>query len=375
MTLRLIKSTDPLRTEHLSLCVYALPDYGKTSLAFTASRPLVIDFDGLVTKAKNRDRGDVIRLDSWADLQGLEKQVDLKQYDTIVVDTAGRAVNLLQDHVKTLEMKNCQGNGSLSLQGWGVVKRLFKDWLDQLTKTGKDIILLVHLAEEKSGDTMLDRLDIEGGSKAEIYKSALAICRIVIQGKEQKRYLDFSPHENAIGKNPGQLGLIEYPDPAVAPHILAKVLQQIKDVMNKPAAAVPVVVPPAAAKPKLDAPTVITMQLQEKAQAERRQAAEWFMVETNPKIEEIKKQPPLLKSAIHRKAVSLGLRFNKEKNWYEHDPEQAANGTAAAGTNQATGKPSQSERSQGNAPGGLPGMAGAGTRGHVVTAEGVGARN
>lgn len=373
MTLRLIKSTDPLRTEHLSLCVYALPDYGKTSLAFTASRPLVIDFDGLVTKAKNRDRGDVIRLDSWADLQGLEKQVDLKQYDTIVVDTAGRAVNLLQDHVKTLEMKNCQGNGSLSLQGWGVVKRLFKDWLDQLTKTGKDIILLVHLAEEKSGDTMLDRLDIEGGSKAEIYKSALAICRIVIQGKEQKRYLDFSPHENAIGKNPGQLGLIEYPDPAVAPHILAKVLQQIKDVMNKPAAAVPVVVPPAAAKPKLDAPTVITMQLQEKAQAERRQAAEWFMVETNPKIEEIKKQPPSLKSAIHRKAVSLGLRFNKEKNWYEHDPEQAANGTAAAGRNQATGKPNQSEPGLGDAARGLPGMAGAGARGFVVTSEG--ARN
>ena len=286
--LLLIKAGEALIIKWLILCVYALPDYGKTSLALTASRPLVIDFDGLVAKAKNRTHGDVIRLETWTDFDSLEKQVDLSNYDTVVIDTCGRAVDLLKEHVKTLEMGNRQGDGNLSLKGWGVVKRLFKERLDTLGKTGKDIVLLCHLNEEKSGDTMLDRLDIDGGSKAEVYKSAMAICRIVISGKEQKRFLDFSPRENAIGKNPGGLGLIPYDNPAVAPNTLALVLKQIKNEMNRPVA---VTVARPALVPMAGSPEAIThLMPQVPAQVSREKEAADFMADVNPKIHLIKKE-------------------------------------------------------------------------------------
>jgi hypothetical protein len=58
------------------------------------------------------------------------------------------------------------------------------------------------------------------------------MCRIVIDD-HGKRILNFDPRSGGYGKNPAQLPPIVFPHPDQAPDTLAKVLVQIKSVLNR----------------------------------------------------------------------------------------------------------------------------------------------
>jgi hypothetical protein len=100
-----------------------------------------------------------------------------------------------------------------------------------LNSYGKDVILIAHMSEQRSGDELIERLDVQGGSKEEIYKSADAMGRLHI--RDGRRVLNFSPTDVAFGKNPGQLEELEVPPAHKAPNFMAKVISDIKANLNK----------------------------------------------------------------------------------------------------------------------------------------------
>jgi len=91
-------------------------------------------------------------------------------------------------------------------------------------------VLVTHLDEQRKGDEIIERLDVQGGSRGEIYKAADAMGRIVI--RDGRRWLHFSPTDTAYGKNPGQLEPLEIPSCDQAPQFLADVVQRIKNRLN-----------------------------------------------------------------------------------------------------------------------------------------------
>src|SRR5690606_17060226 len=101
--------------------------------------------------------------------------------------------------------------GVLSQQGWGRLKARFVAWLKMLNDSGKDVVLIAHGTEKMDGETVNARLDVQGGSKDEIYKSVDAMGRVYI--RNGKRVLNFDPTESAFGKNPAGFGIIEIPSP------------------------------------------------------------------------------------------------------------------------------------------------------------------
>jgi hypothetical protein len=117
----------------------------------------------------------------------------------------------------------------LSQQGWGRLKQRFTAWLKMLNQSGKDVVLIAHGTEKLDGETVNARLDVQGGSKDEIYKSVDAMGRVFI--KNGKRVVCFDPTESAFGKNPGQFGLLEVPSP-ITPDFLARVLADTKEALN-----------------------------------------------------------------------------------------------------------------------------------------------
>ena len=228
MPLKITRSSDPIRVSRLNLAIYAAPGLCKTSLAFTASRPLLLDFDRGVHRAANRK--DAVIPERWPDVTSITAE-DLVEFDTVIVDTAGRALDMLTADIIRRDPKMGRG-GTLSLQGYGQLKGEFTAWLKALNAHGKDVVLIAHMDEQRKGDEIIERLDVQGGSKGEIYKAADAMGRIsIIDGK---RVLSFSPTDAAFGKNPGQL------DPLPIPHFekpefadfLARVVQSIKDKLN-----------------------------------------------------------------------------------------------------------------------------------------------
>ena len=229
MSLKIVKASEPMQVSNIVLTVYSAPGYGKTSLSYTAEKPLLLDFDKGSYRAAVR--GDTVQIVSWEDVQGMTA-ADLAEYKTIIIDTAGRALDVLSQDIIAANPKAGRSDGSLSLQGFGSLKSRFAQWQSFLRSQGKDIVLICHMDEQKNGDDTMERIDAQGSSKNEIYKSSDAMCRIRLDNTDQ-RYLDFDPRHGGFGKNPAQLPKVPFPDPKTNPLFLASVIQKIKDAINQ----------------------------------------------------------------------------------------------------------------------------------------------
>lgn len=227
MPLRITKSFEPIPVLRTITCIYAPPGLGKTSLACTSEKPLLLDFDGGAHRTKYR--GDLVRVETWDDVASVSAD-DLKPYRTVVVDTAGRALDVLARKLIADNPKLGQG-GALSLKGFGALKSDFIAWARMLNAHGLDVIMVAHSDEQRNGDELIERLDMQGGSKNEIYKMADSMGRIYLKNK--KRILTFSPTDTAFGKNPGQLDELEIPDFATDRWWLSGVLTKIKAKLNE----------------------------------------------------------------------------------------------------------------------------------------------
>lgn len=225
--LKIIAASEPIQVERLIVTIYSPPGVGKTSLGFSAASPLLLDADG--GAYRSGFRGDSVPAQTWTDIAGITAD-DVKPYKTLVLDTAGRTLDLLSADIIAGNPKLGRG-GALTLQGYGELKGRFGAYLKLMRSFGLDIVLIAHSDEKQQGDETIERLDMQGGSKQEVYKCSDAMARLgIIDGK---RVLSFSPTETTFGKDPAGLGRVFVPDLATEPHFLGDVIQKIKDALNK----------------------------------------------------------------------------------------------------------------------------------------------
>lgn len=225
MALKIITASEPMRVEQLIITIYGQPGIGKTSLGFMSDAPLLLDFDRGAYRAMGRK--DTVPVSSWNDVMNIEAS-DLAGYKTIVVDTAGRALDALAADIIRREPKFGRG-GVLTQQGWGRLKSEFTSWLTMLRGFGLDVVLIAHGTEKMDGDETIVRLDVAGGSKDEIYKSADMMGRLFIRGG--KRMISFDPTDTAYGKNPASLPTQEVPSGDFS--FLATLISQTKEKLNE----------------------------------------------------------------------------------------------------------------------------------------------
>lgn len=291
--LKIVKASDPVQIDRINLCIYAAPGLGKTSLGFTADAPINLDFDRGTHRAANRK--DTATVASWKDV--VEMTVaDFAPYKTVVVDTAGRALDLLSQDIIAGNPKMGRA-GALTLQGFGELKAKFSAWLKTLNSFGKDVVLIAHMDEQRSGDDIVERLDVQGSSKGEIYKSVDAMGRVMVTS-QGNRVIDFSPRPNSFGKNPCNLEVIPFPDPHTTTDTLAKIIGQIKGSLN-------------------------ALSADQKVMQE--EISEWAIAledftstdDFNRMLDELKAAPRSVQSLAAKKARELGFVFNKKAGVYE----------------------------------------------------------
>ncbi|EIT8510867.1 ATP-binding protein [Salmonella enterica] len=232
MALKIVKASQPIEVKTLITCIYAPPGLGKTSMAFTADKPLLLDFDKGAYRSQFRK--DSVQIDTWDEAEQIT-ETDLAPYNTIIIDTAGRALDCMAANLISKNPKFKGFGGQLSLQGFGALKAGFSGWMNLLRSFGKDIILIAHMEEKQIGEDLVERLDIQGSSKGEIYKVADVMGRIRIEGagNNAKRVLDFNPSSSGFGKNPAQIPVITVPRYESEPDFLAGILAGIKTELNK----------------------------------------------------------------------------------------------------------------------------------------------
>ena len=306
MALRITRAADPITVDRLNVVVYGPPGLGKTSLAFTAEAPLLLDFDNGSHRAAGRK--DVVRVASWSDVVGITQE-DLAPYSTIVIDTAGRALDAITADIIKTDPKGHK-NGSLTLPGYGTLKSRFTGFMKLMNSFGKDVVLIAHMDEQRNGDDVIERLDVQGGSKGEIYKAADAMGRLVMEGG--KRYLKFSPADAAFGKNPGQLEplLVPHNDATEFDDFLARIIAGTKDRLN-------------------------AMSEDQKAAKQAQDALREALagasdaVGINALLDQAKAAGPVAKSMLHARATELGMVFDKAAGAYAVKPAEGNQQDAA----------------------------------------------
>lgn len=302
MALNITKANEVIEVTALCTTIYSQPGLGKTSLAFTASRPLLLDFDGGAYRAA--DRGDTVQVGAWSDVASIKPE-DLTEYDTVILDTVGKALDFLAADILAGNSRLGYG-GALNQQGWGQLGVKFRGFLSSLRRHGKDIILIAHMDEKHDGDTIKERLKIQGGSKDLVLTDSDMIGRISITNRE--RQLVFNPTETSFGKDPASFDFMAIPD-ASKPEFkdfMAGVLSGAKEALNA---------------------------LSE-AQVERRSEVEWFTKRLpnvmdadgiNELLGRSKKAGADVAKMVVNRAEALGLEFDPTQKVYvyleEFSPE------------------------------------------------------
>ena len=296
MALKIVRKDEPIEVNQIVVCLYSNPGIGKSTLGFSAETPILLDFDQGCYRAKNR--GDSVQIESWSDVIDITAE-DLAPFKTVVIDTAGRALDLLTVDIISKNAKMGRG-GALTLQGYGELKAKFTAWLKNLNLIGKDVVLIAHSSEDKKGDELIERLDVQGGSKGEIYKSADAMGRLsVVNGK---RVLNFSPTDTAFGKNPAQFDPIMVPEIDLEPQFLGGLIAEIKSRLN------------ALTQSQTERQSRIADWLCSFDDAKTAQDYNDLVVNVKSADKSIL---PVVKAALHKKATDAGMIYDKAKGYVE----------------------------------------------------------
>lgn len=157
--------------------IFGSPKSGKTSLAASFSKPILIDLDHGAHRvaSKNRAGLDVAAVENWADFEALCADDALKDYKTIIVDTFGAAVDMI--------IRDKFG-GIMNPAKWGTVKSDIMRVASQLKMTGRSILWLAHESEDKSDDKIIKRPQCQGKAKDELMKMLDFIGHTTKQGND-----------------------------------------------------------------------------------------------------------------------------------------------------------------------------------------------
>ena len=185
--------------------IYGQPSLGKSTLALSMPRPLLLDTDGGLHRVQAEYRTDSVPVTSYDDILAVLKE-DLSNYDTIVIDTLGKLVDFMCEKASNENPKLLQADGTFSQKGWGVVKNYFKQLVKDLDRLDKNLIFVAHEKEEKQGDEKYIRPDVSGSSGKDIIKELDFLGYMEVVGK--KRSITFMPSSKVYAKN--SLGLDNY---------------------------------------------------------------------------------------------------------------------------------------------------------------------
>lgn len=155
----------------LFIIIAGVPGIGKTTLALSAPKPLLIDLDKGVDRVETRYRTDTDVVSSYEELRSDLEKADLSPYETIVIDTGGKLLEMLKPVVIARDPKNAQKNGELSLKGYGAVKKMFNEFVTFVKSLNKHLVMVFHATEVADGETTKLRIRMEGKSRDEVWDS------------------------------------------------------------------------------------------------------------------------------------------------------------------------------------------------------------
>ncbi len=183
-----------------SVLIYGPPGTGKTTLAASSPKPVLFDLDKGIQRVKAQHRPAVALDDNYEELLKDIESEELAEFETIILDTGGALVSMLQDYVMRKDPVNKTKSGSISQKGFGAVKAEFIRLTNMLkTRFNKNIVYVFHTVEEKDKDgNPIQRLMCEGSAKNIVWNPIDFGCFLFKKG--DKTYAGFTPTDEYFAK-------------------------------------------------------------------------------------------------------------------------------------------------------------------------------
>lgn len=209
--------------------IYGQPGSGKTTLALSAPNTVCLDFDRGMHRVQPQFRVPSLQVETYQQVLDLLESGELDPFDTIVPDTLGKLIDRMCDYVASKNPKARQGDGQMTMKGWGEVKTCFHAFLKLLAAKNKSLLFVAHESEEKEGDNTKKRPDCSGSARKDIVKELDFMGYIELVGT--KRVINFNPTDGFYAKNSLDLPQgIEIPNPEKVGNTF--ISKQIVDMMR-----------------------------------------------------------------------------------------------------------------------------------------------
>jgi len=206
------------------------PGIGKTTLGLSAPKPLLIDVDFGINRTMASVRKDYIQPETYEELLN-DLKGDLSDYETIVIDTGGKLLELMKNYVIKNDIKNAKKDGTLSLQGYGAVAQLFESFVYLIyNELKKHLVIIFHVVEDKQDEETKLRIMVDGSTKNKIWQE-MDIGGFM-EKKNNKRTIGFETCERYYAKRTqGVKAMYDVPD--LDKGVPNNFLTKLFDEMNK----------------------------------------------------------------------------------------------------------------------------------------------
>ena len=214
-------------TNKFRVLIAGYPGIGKTTLGLSAPKPLLIDVDFGINRVMASARKDFIQPNTYEELLS-DLKGDLGDYETIVIDTGGKLLELMKAYVIKNDIKNAKKDGTLSLQGYGAVGREFTRFMNYIYfELRKHCVIIFHAVEEKQDEETKLRILVEGSTKNTVWQNVELGGFIEMRG--DKKTIGFNNCERYFAKSSfGIKGIYPIPelDGTIQNDFLTKLFEQ-----------------------------------------------------------------------------------------------------------------------------------------------------
>lgn len=204
----LIKKSNQLTIPTIvKMMIYGQAGMGKTTVALSAPKPLLLDFDGGVKRVNlaHLEGVDIVQVTSWQDVQQVMTE-DLSAYKTIVVDTIGKMMDFIIAY-------KC-GTRQPQIRDWGGINQEFAWMTRTLSSLNKNIVFVAHRDTRKEGDdtVFIPALREKSYNSIVTELDLLGYLEMKNENGIQRRTITFDPTSRNDGKNTCNLpGLMQVP--------------------------------------------------------------------------------------------------------------------------------------------------------------------